>query len=375
MKTLCWMILVDNPIYKTTKKIINSWPRQLFISGLSIGLLVLAAACDSGPKLVKFSGPIMGTEYTVSLICDGDKGAEAWQAELLPIMESVNQSMSTYIQDSELMKFNRSTSTEFQNVSEGLLYVFSVAQRVSNETNGAFDVTVQPLVEQWGFGTNKLKSLTDTPTIPSTQELAKISEYVGFNKLKLDNSFTQLRKTHPQVEIDFSAVAKGYAVDLVSNYLIVSGCKNHLVDIGGELKAEGLNSKGKAWRLAVEKPESNNSLQALIDVSGVAVASSGDYRNFHLIDGKRYSHTIDPRISKPIEHNLAAVTVIDPVAARADALATAFMVLGEEALDFAEKKKIPALFIFRTPLIDGNDKQEYQVLYSESFEQYLVNQQ
>ena len=373
MKILCWMILVDKRLYKSIKKIINSWPRRLFISGLTIFLLVLAAACTSGPKVVKFSGPIMGTEYALTLVCEGDKSAEAWQAELLPIMESVNQSMSTYIADSELMQFNRSTNTDFQTASEGLLYVFSVAQRVSNETNGALDVTVQPLVEQWGFGTNKLKSLTETPIIPSSEVLAEVAEYVGFNKLEFDSSFSKWRKTHPQVEVDFSAIAKGYAVDLVSNYLIVSGCQNHLVDIGGELKAEGLNSKGKAWRLAVEKPESNNSFQALIDVSGVAVASSGDYRNFHLIDGKRYSHTVDPRTLKPIDHNLAAVTVIDPIAARADALATAFMVMGEKAIDFAEERNIPALFIFRTPLIAGNDKQEYQVLYSEGFEQYLVN--
>ena len=374
MTILCWMILVDKFLNQTAKKSLNSWLRQLFISALSICLLVLATACAKGPETVKFSGPMMGTEYKITLLCEGNKKTEAWQVELLPIMESVNQSMSTYIADSELMQFNQSSNTEFQAASEGLLYVFSVAQRVAFETKGALDVTVQPLVELWGFGSNKQKSLTETPNIPTEQELASVSEYIGFEKLKFDGSFSKWRKTHPKVAVDFSAVAKGYAVDLVSNYLIASGCLNHLVDIGGEVKAEGLNPKGKAWRLAIEKPESNNSFQALVDLSGVAVASSGDYRNFHIIDGKRYSHTLDPRTLKPIDHHLAAVTVIDPVTARADALATAFMVMGESAIDFAKEKKIPAMFIFRTPLKAGNEQQEYKVLYSEAFEQYLVSQ-
>lgn len=373
MKTLCWMILVDKLFKQLRVKNINSWLRQLFMSGLSVFAIVVIAGCEMKANSIEFSGPMMGTQYNITLSCGGDKSIDAWQAELVPIMESVNQSMSTYIDDSGLMQFNRSTTIDFQAVNEGLLYVFSVARRVSLETQGALDVTVQPLVELWGFGLNKLKSLTDKPEIPSDAALQEVNQYIGYKKLEFNQDFTKWRKTHPQLNVDFSSVAKGYAVDLVSNYLIVSGCNNHLVDIGGEVKAEGLNPKGKAWRLAIEKPESDNSFQALIDISGVAVASSGDYRNFHQINGKRYSHIIDPRTLKPIDHNLVAVTVIDPIAARADALATAFMVMGEEALVFAEEKKIPALFIFRTNESSSNNAAEYQVLSSELFEQYIVN--
>lgn len=370
------MTLVVNHFHQETDLRINSWLRRLFVSVPTLFCAVFVAACgiDSNTKSTRINGPIMGTQYNMTLLCTPDKPAKQWQAELLPIMESVNQSMSTYIADSELMQFNRSKSTEFQDASGELLYVFSVSQQVSNETNGAFDVTVQPLVDLWGFGSNKTP-LTEQPKVPTQESLTAIKEFVGYKKLEFSKSFTQWRKTHPNISVDFSAVAKGYAVDQVSNHLTESGCTNYLVDIGGEVRVSGLNVKGNAWRLAIEKPESNNSFQALIDVSNVAVASSGDYRNFYVIDGKRYSHTIDPRTLKPVTHNLAAVTVIDPVAAKADALATAFMVMGEDALDFTEENKIPALFIFRTSLNSSNEEPQYQVLYSEAFEQYIVKQQ
>ena len=315
----------------------------------------------------------MGTQYNVTLVCESENDSQIWQAKILPIMETVNQSMSTYIADSELSMFNRSNSLEFQQASAELIDVFSIAQRVSQETKGAFDVTVMPLVNLWGFGPQKNDSLTVQKT-PSDEELLNVQNHIGHEKLEFDGTFTQWRKKTPQVTVDFSAVAKGYAVDQVSNYLMESGCVNHLVEIGGEIRAQGVNAKGNPWRLAIEKPDSPTGFQVVIDISSGGIASSGDYHNFYFINGKRYSHTLDPRTLKPIEHYLASVTVIDPITARADALATAFMVMGQDALEFAEQNKIPAFFIFRSPTLSTEKQTQFQVLYSQAFEKYIVNE-
>ncbi len=366
------MILVVSLLQFTGMNIINSWLRRLFVFMACLLLSGFLVACGEKQDM-RISGPIMGTEYNITLLCGSDLSQDAWQTELMAVMQQVNQAMSTYIPDSELSQFNQLKNTEFQTVSSSIIDVFSAAQRVSYETEGAFDITVLPLVELWGFGSQKSDSLS-APSVPSKASLLKIGKQIGFEKIELDDSFTQWRKTDPDVMVDFSAIAKGYAVDQVSNKLMELGCVNHLVEIGGELRAEGLNSKGKPWRLAVEKPSSKGGFQVVIDVSGVSVASSGDYRNFYMVDGKRYSHTVDPRTLKPVEHNLAAVTVIDPIAARADALATAFMVMGPSGLDFAEENNIPAFFIFRAPSLSTENDAQHQVLYSQAFEQFIVNQ-
>ena len=372
MKILCWMISVVRKLNQFKFSLINSRLRRLFISVSIVFFSTLLIGCGSQVESLHISGPMMGTQYNITLSCETDKSAQAWQEELLPIMEAVNQSMSTYLPNSELSKFNQSKSTEFQAASNALIDVFSIAQRVSKETNGAFDVTVNPLVELWGFGSKGNKALSEKVKIPNNAQLSSVQQYIGYTKLELDESLTQWRKTSPKLSVDFSAVAKGYAVDQVSNYLFEQACINHLVDIGGEVRTAGVNAKGNPWRLAIEKPDSKNGFQAVIDVTGAAVASSGDYKNFYVVDGKRYSHMLDPRTLKPIDHNLVAVTVIDPITARADALATAFMVMGKEALDFAEQKKVPALFIFRSIENTSNDTARFQVLYSQAFEKYIV---
>ena len=366
------MISVVSFLQSTLNKITNSWLRRLFVFMACLLLASFLAACEQKQD-THINGPMMGTEYNITLLCESARSQKEWQAELVAVMQQVNQSMSTYIADSELSQFNQLKSTEFQEVSSAIVDVFSAAQRVSYETEGAFDITVLPLVNLWGFGSQKNDSLS-VPNVPTDLALSSLEKQIGFEKLELDDSFTKWRKTHSDVTVDFSAIAKGYAVDQVSNKLMELGCVNHLVEIGGEVRAEGLNSKGNPWRLAVEKPSSKGGFQVVIDVSGVSVASSGDYRNFYMVEGKRYSHTVDPRTLRPVEHNLAAVTVIDPIAARADALATAFMVMGQSALDFAEENNIPAFFIFRSPSLSSENELQYQVLYSQAFEKFIVNQ-
>ena len=351
----------------------NSWLRRLFVSFL-IGILSIAmAACGNQTESISINGPIMGTQYQVTMVCNSDNSEEQWQALLLAEMDAVNQSMSTWISDSEISMFNQNNSTEFESASEALMDVLSISMDVSTQTDGAFDVTVMPLVNLWGFGPRSKKSdQLKHPEPPSDEELALVKETVGYTKLQISADASQWKKTHPNVNVDFSAVAKGYAVDKVSERLTDSGCEHHMVDIGGEVRVTGKNAEGNDWRIAIEKPDTINQFQAVIDVSDISIASSGDYRNFYMIDGKRYSHTIDPRTYKPIEHNLASVTVLDQEAAKADAFATAFMVMGNDAIDFAQENNIPAYFILRSVDQQNQSSGEFVVEYTDTFEKYIV---
>ena len=375
MKISCWMTLVDKQYSVESKvnKETNSWLSQLFVSVGMFIVLVTLSACSREINTLSISGPIMGTEYRFTLVCNSDRSEQAWQDELVAVMETVNQSMSTWQKDSELSQFNQNKSTEFEFASQDLLNVLAISQQISLETNGAFDVTVMPLVNLWGFGPGSNKSDIEDRVSPSEEALTTIQDIVGYKKLQFSIEEAHWKKNHPDVSVDFSAVAKGYAVDKVSKHLLSLGCENHLVDIGGEVRVQGHNSEGNDWRIAIEKPDTVNNFQTVIDVTNMSIASSGDYRNFYFIDGKRYSHTIDPRTLKPIEHNLASVTVLDSEAAKADALATAFMVMGDEALNFAEENGVPAFFIFRN--MKENELQEgskFKVSYSTAFEQYFV---
>lgn len=355
------------------KFISNSRLSRLFVFVLIAISSVFLAACEKSNS-VQLTGPIMGTQYKITLSCIGDSKVDKlteqqWHDEVLSVMSRVNQSMSTYIVDSELSLFNASKTTDLQPASDDLISVLASAQRVSVETKGAFDSTVMPAVNLWGFGPVKKA----TQSIPTDKEIESIKSYVGYDKLKMGKGYDSWQKLHPNVSVDFSAIAKGYAVDEVADRLFELGCENFLVDIGGELQVSGTNAAEKPWRLAIEKPDTNGSFQALLDVTDISVASSGDYKNFFLKEGKRFSHTIDPRTLKPITHNLAAVTVLDSRAQRADALATAFMVMGSEAVDFAENNNIPAYFIFRTD--EDNLKKEkpsFHVLYTKELEKFIV---
>lgn len=340
-------------------------------------------SCQKNPEL-HFQGPMMGTQYKLVLACESDKPAQ----ELLDIavaeMNAVNESMSTYLQRSELSEFNRSESTDWQNISPALLEVMEISQAVSQQSDGAFDATISPLVELWGFGASKTKQLTITK--PDAGKLQKLKESLGYQKVALDSESKQWRKLNAKVGVDLSAVAKGYAVDQVSLALSNAGCDNHLVDIGGELKLSGRkNNKGDLWRIAIEKPNLStinaDSIQKMLELTNVGVASSGDYRNFYQIDGERYSHTIDPRTAAPIKHNLAAVTVLHEQTAVADAWATAFMVLGEEAPLLAEKLNLAAYFIYREPdskrsddlNTDSKNAKKYRIVITKQFDKFLTS--
>ena len=318
-----------------------------------VGLLlaVLLTACNSEQQSAKqnqlsYSDSIMGTMFNIKIPeLPKDVNHEQLKAEIMSLLVEIDGQMSTYKQDSELSKINANTTRDKIVVSAALFEVLTEAQRISALSAGAFDITVGPLVNLWGFGSDKTLSKP-----PSEQLIKQALQKTGYDSFLLDQTDLAIKKLKPEIYLDLSALAKGYAVDQVAKLLESKQVSDFLVEIGGELNLKGHNSDKKAWRIAVEKPTADSrSIQTVIAVTDIAIASSGDYRNFFEQDGRRYSHTINPRTGWPISHNLISVTVLSNSTMTADALATAFMVLGaEQGLALAEQEKIAALFFLKS---------------------------
>jgi thiamine biosynthesis lipoprotein len=299
-----------------------------------------------GP-VFEFRGETMGTTYVVKVVASSmprrtrDSLATAIQSRL----ERVNALMSTWRPDSELSRFNRHASTEPFRASPETVRVFAAARDVSARSRGAFDVTVRPLVQAWGFGDG-----ARVPGGPSPEELALLRARVGWRGVQVDEDDQRLVKHRPDIECDLSAIAKGFGADSVSDGVASLGFRDHLVEVGGELRARGRREDGAAWTVAIERPDTSNARAVFETVPLLegGMATSGDYRNYYEQDGVRTSHTIDPRDGRPISHALASVTVIDSDAMRADAWATALDVLGpEEGFALAEEQGLAAYFIVR----------------------------
>jgi thiamine biosynthesis lipoprotein len=310
---------------------------------VALSCAMLVACADRGPALVEFTGATMGTRYSVKVV----NALPATQRDTLAAsidetLERINAAMSTYDPDSELSRFNASASTEWIDISGPTHEVLAEALRISRLTRGAFDVTVGPAVNVWGFGPDMAPA-----TLPDAAQIDAARRRIGFALLMLRDTPPALRKARRDVYVDLSAIAKGYAVDRIAALLDERGIDRYLVEIGGELRARGASARDDTWRVAVERPlPTQRSVQRILPVLDTGMATSGNYRNFFERDGERYSHTIDPRTARPVSHTLASVTVLHPSAMTADALATAMSVLGTaEGLVLAERNRIAALFI------------------------------
>ena len=291
-------------------------------------------------------GEALGTTWVVkSVEAYSPESEKALRAIVEGALADVDAQMSTYRSDSDLMVINQSQSTDPVDIQSELRTVLAESLEIGSQSDGAFDVTVGPLVQAWGFGPD------DQRTPPKADVLEELKSIVGQDKLVLDGS--RLRKIHPEVEIDLSAIAKGYAVDLMVERLEASGRNDLMAEVGGEIVARGVNPQGNVWRLGIEKPtESDRTVHQVVELQDAAMATSGDYRNFYEVDGQRVSHLIDPRSMQPITHRLASVTVIAPKCSTADGWATALSVLGEkEGLALANTLGVAALFIVRD--VDG----------------------
>jgi len=306
--------------------------------------LSLCAACTQAPNVVQVTGNTMGTQFNVTL-AGSDADIDFLQQEIEASLDAVDRMMSTYRPDSEISRFSASVSTAWQQVSPDFCISVENALAVSALTSGAFDITVGPLVNLWGFGPGKS---IDNP--PTDADIKRMLSAVGYEHLQADCTQPALKKDIVELVLDMSAFGKGYAADRVAEWLEENGFANYLVEVGGELRVSGHNASGKMWAVGIEAPLTDQrSAYTVIRLTDAAVATSGDYRNYFESDGQRYSHTIDTRTGKPVTHSLASVTVVDNSGYRADALATALLVMGpEKAMALARQEKLAALFLFRS---------------------------
>jgi len=319
--------------------------RLLHLSVLIPALLLAACGSDSRLPEVEFSGSTMGTSFNILLVDPSeDLPKEQLRSGIAETLERVDRLASTWRSDSELSTLNANPDTDWIDVSAELCVAIEQALEVSEQSHGAFDVTIGPVVNLWGFGPDG-----DVTEPPSDDELEAAMAAVGYRNLRTRCEQPAVRKQNAGVYVDLSGWAKGFAVDELAALLDEYNLRNYLVEIGGELRVRGYNAEGLKWAIAVEAPSKTlRKPHSILRVTDTSVATSGDYRNFFDHDGKSFSHTIDARTGKPISHQLAAVTVVSESAAYADAMATALLVLGpKDGLELAENLGLAGYFLVR----------------------------
>ncbi|GGZ19028.1 FAD:protein FMN transferase [Echinicola pacifica] len=303
---------------------------------------------------VVITGKTMGTTYRVVYL---DQHNRDFKPSIDSLLVAFNQSMSTYISDSELSQFNQQDTLAY--LTEFFPSILKKSKAINEQTQGAFDPTVGPLVNSWGFGPGGAQ-LKDSVQI---QDLLKL---VGFEHIQFDDQ--KVWKSTPGVYLDFSALAKGYGVDLVAGYLQKEGIKDLLVEIGGELVARGTNENGELWKVGVNQPSEDpkdNGLYGIIALDNKGMATSGNYRNFYYKDSVRYSHTIDPSTGYPVNHSLLSATVVAKDCMTADAYATAMMVMGtERAIALQQQENLDVFLIY-------NDSTGMKTYVSEGLSPYV----
>ena len=331
---------------------------------VALSLLVWAlfvCGCDSKPAFEKMRGRTMGTSWSLTYLPpNADHNASTLRAALEAELLDINQSMSTYIADSEINSVSAAPAGQPIKLTSGFAYVLDQALTLSRLSGGAYDVTVEPLILLWGFGP-EFKG----DQLPTQAEVDEARAKVGYQALELDLANRTLLKTSERA-LDFSSIAKGYGVDRLANMLQARGIENFMVEIGGELKVRGLNPQGQPWHIAVRSPQADApDVATTIVLENMGVATSGDYFNFFRVGGQNYSHLIDPTSGWPIRHDVVSVTVVDPSVTRADGLATSLLVLGKDkALALAEENKWAVLLLAKTEGgIDSFPSSEFVRLY------------
>lgn len=320
-------------------------PRALTSCLLVLTLVV--AGCNSKSRLPEFelSGSALGTTFSVLLVEPGEEfSSEQLQAGILETLEHVDRLASTWREDSELSRFNANDDSGWIDASAEFCDAIERAVEVSRLTDGAFDITIGPLVNLWGFGPTG-----DVRQPPTEDTIRAMMAEVGYANLQTRCDVPAVKKLIGSIYVDLSGWAKGYAVDQVATLLERNELNDYLVEIGGEMRVRGHNAEGLKWAVAVETPSTTRRLpHQVLRLTDTGIATSGDYRNYFEHDGELYSHTIDARTGWPVAHSLAAVTVVNPSAAYADAMATALLVLGPTDGPLrAEQLGIAAYFLIR----------------------------
>ena len=332
------------------KKLIWQVP---FLILLIVGTVVIL---KKQPPFRTNEGLVFGTVYKITY-----QHADDLHIDIKKALAEVDNALSPYNPNSIITRINQNRDTT---LNAHFTHVFTLAQRVSEETDGAFDITVAPMVNAWGFGFKHAIEI-------SPEAIDSLKEVVGYQKIAIEGD--KVKKTDERVMLDCSSIAKGYGVDIVARALDKKGVQHYMVDIGGEVVVKGKNPRMKTWRIGINKPVEdslsiNQELQTILEVSGIGIATSGNYRKFYYKDGKRYAHTIDPRLGQPVQHNILSATVVAADCTTADAYATAFMVMGlEKSMEFCNKHpELNAYFI-----CDG-EGDAYEIHYTPGMERYMV---
>jgi len=323
-----------------------------------VTLFAVNACTNSPSKYIYNKGMIYGTTYSITYESPNGKD---FQEEITQKFNEYTLVFSTYEKESVISKINDNIPTE---LTPEFITCFNKSIEVSELTNGAFDITAGAMVNAWGFGPERKKHMTQ-------EKVDSLLQITGYQKIKLEDG--KIIKEDPDIKIDMSAISKGYTSDLIGNFLAKKGCKNYMVEIGGEVAAKGINERGKTWTIGINKPDEealfgSSGLEAKVKLTDHGLATSGNYRNFYVEDGKKYAHTIDPKTGYPVQHSILSSSVIANNCMTADAFATAFMVLGLEA-GIEVAKKVPEIEVF---FIYADEKGENQVYMSEGFKQYII---
>ena len=350
-------------------KKLNIW-RVLFLLFLIIGSIYIirknhaniqnslqATEQKGNAVYTNIKGNIFGTTYSITY-----SSGDSLQQEITDELNKVDNSLSPFNSQSIITAINNNQEYTLDTM---FVDVYTLACEISQQTDGAFDITVAPLVNAWGFGFKNNERV-------SPEIIDSLMQIVGYQKVALNDGV--ITKQHPGTMLDCSAIAKGYGCDVVARLLDSHGIENYIIEIGGEVVTKGINPKGKNWSIGITKPvdnptTENDELFGIINLSGKSLATSGNYRRFRIEGGKKYAHTIDPRTGYPVEHTLLSATVIANSCAMADAYATAFMVMGiDKAVEFCNNNDIEAYFIYQA------ESGELSTLTSEGFDQYLQAQ-
>ena len=325
-----------------------------FLAVLIIGTVLIIRQQHAMPYQ-KCTGTVFGTTYHITYQYDDDL-----QPEIVAKMQEVDNSLSMFNKESTISRINNNQQPELTHM---FLEVFQQAQKISEDTNGAFDITVGPLVNAWGFGF-KNEQMPDKHAVDSLMAI------IGYKKVRTDGK--RIIKSDPRITLDYSAIAKGYGVDVVARLLDEKGIDNYMVEIGGEVVTRGISEKRVPWKIGVTKPTDDplmegNELQTVLNVTDKAMATSGNYRNFYYKDKRKYAHTIDPKTGYPVQHSILSATVLTSTCMRADAYATAFMVMGFEGAQKVLERN-PDLMAY----LIYDDKGENKVWYSPSLKDKIA---
>ncbi len=342
--------MASNSLYDTTSKYIRTT--------LLLFFLMLPAGCGL-KKEVAFSGKTMGTTYHIKVVAGIFTRTADVQKKIDVRLEDINKSMSTFIKDSEISRFNadRNVGEKFK-ISDDFYNVLIVAKKIYQLTGGAWDGTVKPLVDLWGFGNGKIRH-----TEPKPSQIKALLSEVGFDNIEiLPGHYLVKKKAY--ITLDLASIAKGYGVDQVAALIRDNGINNFLVEIGGEVYASGFRKNGKKWRIGINRPQENapyNQVYRVIDIHNKGFATSGDYRNYFEVHHKRFSHIIDPRTGYPVDNGVVSVSILADECTFADGLATAVMVLGaKKGIDLVNQLEETECFIDTQnkngPLVDHYSK-------------------